>query len=62
MFMLYVHHSMIREGETGMEETFDCIVISAGQAGLAAAYHLQKQHIKYLILDASEQTAGSWPN
>ncbi|HWO75562.1 MAG TPA: NAD(P)/FAD-dependent oxidoreductase [Bacillus sp. (in: firmicutes)] len=45
-----------------MENVFDAIVIGAGQAGLAAAYHLQNQGLHYLVLEASEQTAGSWTN
>ncbi|WP_044640119.1 flavin-containing monooxygenase [Risungbinella massiliensis] len=45
-----------------MEKVFDCVVIGAGQAGLATAYHLQKQQLEYLVLEASDQTAGSWPS
>jgi putative flavoprotein involved in K+ transport len=41
---------------------YDSIVIGAGQAGLASAYHLKKQKLDYLVLEASQQTAGSWPN
>ncbi|WP_175615765.1 flavin-containing monooxygenase [Piscibacillus halophilus] len=40
---------------------YDVIVIGAGQAGLAAGYYLQKLNLDYVILEASEQTAGSWP-
>jgi putative flavoprotein involved in K+ transport len=42
------------------DNPFDTIVIGAGQAGLAAAYHLQKQGLNYLVLEDSKQTAGSW--
>lgn len=45
-----------------MKNIFDSIVIGAGQAGLATAYYLQKYGLNYLVLEASEQTAGSWPN
>lgn len=45
-----------------MENIFDSIVIGAGQAGLATAYYLQKNGLNYVVLEASEQTAGSWPN
>jgi putative flavoprotein involved in K+ transport len=45
-----------------VENIFDTIVIGAGQAGLATAYYLQKNNLNYLVLEASEQTAGSWPS
>ncbi|WP_349346816.1 flavin-containing monooxygenase [Priestia megaterium] len=45
-----------------MENIFDTIVIGAGQAGLATAYYLQKNNLNYLVLEASEQTTGSWPS
>ncbi len=41
---------------------YNTIIIGAGQAGLATAYHLQQQNIQFLILEGSNQTAGSWPN
>jgi len=40
---------------------YDCIVIGAGQAGLAAGYHLQQQQLNFLILEAADKPAGSWP-
>lgn len=40
---------------------YDTIVIGAGQAGLAAGYHLQKAGLRFIILEASSQAAGSWP-
>lgn len=45
-----------------MEKVFDTIVVGAGQAGLAAAYHLQQNGLQFLVLEASKQTAGSWPH
>lgn len=45
------------KGEIFLENRFECIVIGAGQAGLAAAYNLQQKGIRYLVLEASEQTA-----
>ncbi|EOP17977.1 hypothetical protein IIS_04966 [Bacillus cereus VD131] len=44
-----------------MKEILDSIVIGGGQAGLASGYHLQKKGLQFLILEASERTAGSWP-
>ncbi len=40
---------------------YDVIVIGAGQAGLAASYHLQQARLSFLILEASDEPAGSWP-
>jgi putative flavoprotein involved in K+ transport len=45
-----------------MGKILDSIVVGAGQAGLASAYHLQKRNAEYVVLEASDQTAGSWPN
>jgi putative flavoprotein involved in K+ transport len=40
----------------------DVIVIGAGQAGLAAGYHLKQAGVNFVILEASDQPAGSWPS
>lgn len=45
-----------------MNKVYDSIVIGAGQAGLAAAYYLQQKNMEYLVLEKSNQTAGSWPD
>lgn len=45
----------------GSDNLYEVIVLGAGQAGLAAGYHLHNQKLDYVILEASEQTAGSWP-
>ena len=41
---------------------FDTIVIGAGQAGLAAGYHLQRAGVRFTLLEAGLQAGGSWPN
>lgn len=38
----------------------DVIVIGAGQAGLSAAYHLQRRGLDYLVFDAEEGPGGAW--
>ncbi|MFC3772860.1 flavin-containing monooxygenase [Paenibacillus sp. GCM10012303] len=43
------------------EVVWDTIVIGGGQAGLASGYHLSRKGLKFLILEASDQPAGSWP-
>jgi putative flavoprotein involved in K+ transport len=44
---------------TGVE-TFDTIVIGAGQAGLSVGYYLKKQGRSFTILDANGRIGGSW--
>lgn len=36
------------------------LVIGGGQAGLAAAYHLRKSNVDYLVVDASDRIGDSW--
>jgi putative flavoprotein involved in K+ transport len=45
-----------------MEETerFDTVVVGAGQAGLAAGYHLARRGRSFVILDAGERVGDSW--
>ena len=40
---------------------FDALVIGAGQAGLAAGYHLRRAGLSFAILEAAEEPGGSWP-
>ena len=40
----------------------DTIVIGGGQAGLCTGYHLQKQGVPFLILDANERVGDAWRN
>ena len=44
------------------QNTFDTIVIGAGQAGLAAGYHLAKRGKPFLIIDSADRVGGSWAN
>ncbi|WP_422661229.1 flavin-containing monooxygenase [Paenibacillus sp. EC2-1] len=45
-----------------MNQVLDVIVIGGGQSGLASGYHLKKSGLSFLILEASGEAAGSWPN
>jgi putative flavoprotein involved in K+ transport len=40
---------------------FDALVVGAGQAGLAAGYHLKRAGLSFQILEAKEEPGGSWP-
>ena len=40
----------------------DTIVIGGGQAGLAVGYHLRRQHLPFIILDANERVGDAWRN
>jgi len=40
---------------------YDTIVVGAGQSGLAAGYALRQTGLRFAILEASDQIAGSWP-
>lgn len=41
-------------------ERFDVIVIGAGQAGLAAGYHVARRGLRFVILEAGDRVGGSW--
>lgn len=38
----------------------DVVVIGAGQAGLAAGYHLRRTGLSFVLLDAQEKPGGAW--
>jgi putative flavoprotein involved in K+ transport len=44
------------------KKVYDVMVIGGGQAGLAMGYRLKKKGLPYLILNASDEPTGSWPN
>jgi putative flavoprotein involved in K+ transport len=45
---------------TVSSEVLDVIVVGAGQAGLAVAYHLSRQGAHFLVLDAGGEVGESW--
>jgi cation diffusion facilitator CzcD-associated flavoprotein CzcO len=49
-------------GLSHVPERVDVAVIGAGQAGLAAGYHLRKSGLDYVLLDAASEPGGSWPH
>jgi putative flavoprotein involved in K+ transport len=40
----------------------DVIIVGAGQAGLAAGWHLKKRGIEFIILEKESVPGGSWPS
>ena len=40
---------------------YDAVVIGGGQAGFAAGYHLRQAGLRFVILEAEADAAGSWP-
>ena|SRR5882672_1843139 len=41
-------------------EQFDVIVIGGGQAGLSVGYHLKRQGLRFVILDANARIGDTW--
>ena len=41
-------------------ELFETVIIGGGQAGLATAYHLEKQGREFVVLDAEERVGDAW--
>nr|WP_110182427.1 NAD(P)-binding domain-containing protein [Nocardioides solisilvae] len=41
-------------------DVLDSVVIGAGQAGLAASFHLSRLGIRHLVLDAADAPGGAW--
>ncbi len=41
-------------------ETFDVVVVGAGQAGLAMGYRLLKTNLSFVLLDGDDQIGNSW--
>src|SRR4249919_2850405 len=49
-----------RSSGPGPDQVFDVIVIGAGQAGLAVAWHLAQRGMRFLVLEAADQLGSSW--
>lgn len=52
-------HTVITEVMGEVTRT-DVVVIGAGQAGLAAAHHLRRAAVDFVVLDAEERPGGAW--
>ncbi|WP_338701437.1 ArsO family NAD(P)H-dependent flavin-containing monooxygenase [Streptomyces sp. Q6] len=45
---------------SGEGHVLDVVVIGGGQAGLAAGYHLRRQNLDFVVLDAQATPGGAW--
>ena len=43
-------------------DALDVVVIGAGQAGLAVAYHLRQAGLGFLVVDAADRVGSAWRN
>jgi putative flavoprotein involved in K+ transport len=59
---LLAHYIDICQYRGEAMESLDAMIIGGGQAGLAAAYHMQRANRSCVILEAAEQPGGSWPH
>lgn len=51
---------MTTQTRTQSKERFEAIVIGGGQAGLSVGYHLKRQGVRFVIIDASERIGDAW--
>ncbi|MDO5032621.1 NAD(P)-binding domain-containing protein [Corynebacterium sp.] len=48
------------DSQNATSRIFDCIVVGAGQSGLATGYYLRRKKVDFLLLDAEAAPGGAW--
>src|SRR3712207_83507 len=43
-----------------IDQPLDVVVVGAGQAGLAMAWHLDRQGLRFDVLEAADEVGRSW--
>ncbi len=56
------HDDEVGHGPASERVRTGTLIIGAGQAGLAAAYHLTKRGLPFLVVDADERIGDHWRN
>src|SRR5947208_2269827 len=49
-----------READSSPTESFEVVVIGAGQAGLAIGYFLKRQNRRFGIVEAADSVGSAW--
>jgi cation diffusion facilitator CzcD-associated flavoprotein CzcO len=49
-----------RNTNRASDELLDVVMVGGGQAGLAMAWHLTQQHLRFVVLDAAPEIGHTW--
>ena len=52
-------HEEAQEGQPG-DQRLDVVVVGGGQSGLAMAWHLAKQGLRFVVLEAAPELGHVW--